>query len=376
MIYLNNAATSWPKPEEVLVQVNRHICDLPVTPYRSALHNSGLPDDVRKQTADFFHVHSADSVIFVPSATFALNAVLYGLLNAGDHIITTALEHNSLLRPLKTLEREKNIILDIAPCSSTGFVHPGDIQKLVKNSTRLIAASHASNVTGRVQEIQAFARIAHNSGAYFLCDASQSAGSIFIDMQNDGMDILVFAGHKNLFGLQGIGVYCLSENCRPRPFISGGTGIKSDLPEQPPERPIIYEAGTQNTAGIVSLQAGMEFLKRKGQNLLLSKNTLFKETAAKMKSIPGVTVYCEQDTGLHETVLSFNIEKLPCDQTGIMLERSFDIIVRSGLHCAPLIHKYLNAPRGTVRASFSVFNTESDAAALIDAVQNITDSIK
>ncbi|MCG8643852.1 MAG: aminotransferase class V-fold PLP-dependent enzyme [Desulfobacterales bacterium] len=379
MIYLNNATTSFPKPESVIEAVNRYNQRPPMEASRFAAADD-RPDlilECRKNLSRLFKVSDPENIIFTSGATHSLNLALLGLLRPGDHVVTTRIEHNSVLRVLKTLEKDREITLSIVPCDSLGHVSPADIRSCLKKDTRAVVVNHCSNVTGRVQDIKTIGRMVRDHPAVFIVDGAQSAGAIDINMEDLAADVFVFTGHKSLFGMQGTGGLYMSREVCPEPLIIGGTGVKSDYLYQPRESPFRYEAGTPNTPGIVSLNAGVSFLLKCGIESVRKKKNALKQTALdSFLNNPAVTVYggtCLDDFSGHEAIIGFNLKDIPPDEAGYILTRSFGIICRSGLHCAPLIHEAIGTgPAGCLRVSFSYFNTEQEVEGLIHAVDEIT----
>ncbi len=371
MIYLNNAATSYPKPDSVIKAVTKYINSLPLNPERSGF--TGDEDNVikkcRKNLALLFNIKNPDRVIFTSGATESLNLAIKGLELYKKHIITTRIEHNSVIRPLKHLEREGIIELSFVECNKQGYVGSDDIKKEIKENTGAIIVNHCSNVTGTVLDIKSISEIARTGNIIFIVDASQSAGTIPLDVTECNMDILVFTGHKSLYGLPGIGGIYIKEGINLKPLKVGGTGVRSDLLYQPEEVPMYYEAGTRNMAGIVSLCEGTSFILERGMNKIEEhKNKLVERAVRGLKEIPEIIIYGSEGN----SIFSFNIKGIKPEDAGYILENSFEIIIRSGLHCAPLIHKSLGSyPEGSIRVSPSYFTTFEEIDFFIDAVKHI-----
>ncbi len=376
MIYLNNSATSYPKPANVLNKVTEIINNPPFDNLRGglSLHSVDFVSECRKNLAKLFNVKNYNRIILNSGSTESLNTIIFGLDLNGCHIITTATEHNSVLRPLFHL-KEKNIIeLTIIPCDENGYVYAKDIESAIKENTKLVIVNHVSNVTGSVQNIKEISTIAHKNNVLICVDASQSAGCEEINVEDDEIDILVFTGHKSLFGLQGIGGFYLKEFIELLPLKVGGTGIKSNILTQPKEMPIYYEAGTQNMTGIASLNEGIKFIfKTDIEKIKQKKILLIDKLYQSISLLPNIIVYSKQALNNGSTILTFNIKSVDSEDTNYILENSFDIITRAGLHCAPLIHKYIKTPSyGNVRISPSYFTKEEEIDILIDAVTQIT----
>lgn len=378
MAYLNNAATSFPKPSSVIRALDQYIKEPPFLPGRSGFE-SGQADmiqDCREKLSNFFNAPSPDNIIFTSSATHALNLVLKGLMIKGGHIVTTQADHNSVLRLLKTMESQRIISLTLVKCDSRGKVDPLDILHSLTDNTKAVVINHCSNVTGWVQDIKTIGQIIKDHPAAFIVDGAQSAGAVDINVDTSSIDSLVFAGHKSLFGIQGIGGLYIGDSIYPEPLIIGGTGVKSDYLFQPRGKPGYYEAGTPNIPGIVSLNAGIAFIQQQGLGTIQKKKAALKRTALEFfLNSDAIIVYggkCLEDFTHNEAVISFNIKGFSPDDTGYILEHSFGIVCRSGLHCAPLIHEAIGSyPKGCVRVSFSCFNDKNDVDRLINAVRNI-----
>jgi cysteine desulfurase family protein len=383
MIYLNNAATTFPKPPAVVEAVNAYNQSPPIQPGRSGSTEDGadIVRTCRKNLCRLFNITSPADIIFTSSATHSLNLVLKGLLRTGDHVVTTMVEHNSVLRVLKTLEKTHALKLSIVGCDQHGHVNPADIHNHITSRTKAIIVNHCSNVTGRIQDIASIGKIARSNSVYFIVDGAQSGGSIEVDLQQVPVDAFIFAGHKSLFGMQGTGGLYLRNDLHPEPLIVGGTGVKSDYLYQPPGRPTFYEAGTPNMPGIVSLNAGVAYVRNEGIASIRTKKAALKNMALEgLLGNRSVIVYGGgelSDFQSNDAVISFNIKDMPPDDTGYILNHSFGIVCRSGLHCAPLIHQPIgSSPNGCVRISFSCFNERKDVEVLINAVDDITGTLR
>lgn len=380
MIYLNNAATSYPKPDSVREAVERYCSQPPFQADRSGsteAHHDVI-SSCREKLCRLFCVTSASDIVFTSGATHSLNLLIRGLVKKGDHVVTTQAEHNSVLRLLKTLETQYGIGLTIVSCDRKGSVDPDEIKKCLCENTKVVVVNHCSNVTGSVQDIASIGAIVRDHQAVFIVDAAQSAGTIDIDVSEAHIDALVFAGHKSLFGLPGIGGFYLDKDIKPEPLIVGGTGVKSDYLLQPPERPGYYEAGTPNVPGIVSLNAGLSFLLNTGIEAIRQKKAELKKVVLEsFLDRQEITVYggsSLEDFQQNEAVISFNIAGMSPEDAGYVLEKSFGIVCRSGLHCAPLIHQAIgSAPEGSIRVSFSCFNDKEDVDGLLEAVFQMID---
>jgi cysteine desulfurase / selenocysteine lyase len=376
MIYLNNSATTFPKPQSVLDAVSQNISSVPVHSSRTGFERE--TDDYvyncRHSLAKLFNISDPLQVIFTSGSTQALNLAIKGLdLKDKAHVITTKIEHNSVIRPLKHLEAEGKIEITFVDCDRSCYVSPEAIDAAFKPNTKLVVVNHCSNVTGSVLKIDEISKIAHAHGALFLVDASQSAGNLPIDFDGWDIDMLAFTGHKSLYGLSGTGGLLVKKGLDLKPLIVGGTGIKSEVLYQPDGFPIHYEAGTQNAPGIASLGAGVQFLFDTGLDKIRDhKVKLVKTMINELKNVPGITIYTSEENNAFSN-FCFNIEGFVPEEVGYFLESSYDISVRTGLHCAPLLLEALGVhPWGTIRVSPSFFTTESETQQFIDAVKEIS----
>lgn len=334
--------------------------------------------DAREAIATLFHVKDPSRVIFTLNATEALNLALKGLLRPGHHVITSGMEHNSVLRPLRALEKE-GIQIDRIPCSKAGELDPEEIAHRVQPNTRMIVLTHASNVTGTLLPIREAGRIARRHDLLFLVDAAQTAGAYPIDMERDGVDLLAFTGHKSLYGPQGTGGLVLGERVpidEMVPLKQGGTGSRSESEEHPPFLPDRFESGTPNGVGIAGLRAGARFVLAKGvENLRNREMTLFGRLLAGLKAVSGVVCYGPEAADRRIATLSFNISGLTPSEVAYRLEKGYGILCRPGLHCAPAAHRTLGTiPQGTVRLSLGAFNTDEEIETCIKAVSAIAEA--
>lgn len=375
MIYLNNAATSYPKPPSVAKAMLACLESVPESLGRAVSEQADatVVTACRKNLATLFGATDPNRIVFTSGATEALNLALRGLRLQGSHVITTAIEHNSVLRPLKTMERDGEIELTIVDCDRNGYVSPADIQGSLRTNTRLVVVNHASNVTGEILDICAIAAIAHEHGALLLVDASQSAGCVPMDVAKWQIDLLAFAGHKSLLGPRGIGGLYIREGIELLPLKVGGTGTHSSILLQPGELPARYEAGTLNVPGIAGLNAGVEFVLEAGLSVINQvKQARFQRMLDGLAELPKIRLYGRREGRDRLPVFCFNIEGLAPSDVGYILENSFSIVVRSGLHCAPLIHKALGSwPEGAVRVSPSSFTTDADADSFLGSLRGL-----
>lgn len=374
MIYLDNAATSFRKPEEVLeavMEAMRHSGNASRGTHSAAISASQSVYEARRRLAAFFHCERADHVIFTQNSTEALNIALYGLLSPGEHVITTDLEHNSVLRPLYDLE-SRGLLLDFVRADRRGKVDYRDFERLIRKETRAIVCTHASNLTGNMLELERISGIAHRAGALLVVDASQSAGALPVDMEKQGIDILCFTGHKSMLGPQGTGGLCLRSGVELRPFKRGGTGVHSYLREQPSDYPTRLEAGTLNGHGIAGLLAAVNFIDRMGLEKIEEKESrLLRRFCEAVREIPGVTLYGDFE-GRRAAIAALNIRDYSSAEISDCLAQDYGIATRPGAHCAPRMHEALGTEeQGAVRFSFSIFNTEDEVESAIRAVREL-----
>lgn len=380
-MYLDNAATSYPKPENVYEAVLRVMRETGASPgrggYRRSLEAGRILFQARETVAGFFAIPDSSRIIFTPNATGALNLALHGTLAPGDHVITTSMEHNSLLRPLYEL-RKKGVELSIVPAGPDGVVAVEDMRRAVRANTRMIAVGHVSNVCGAIQPIRQLADLCRDAGALFLVDAAQSAGYLPIDVNDLSIDLLAVPGHKGLLGPGGTGLLYVAPHVPLKPVIQGGTGGHSTAEEQPLVMPDGFEAGTHNLPGIAGLKAGIEFIGEQGLAAIYRhEHALLSQAEEALKAIHGVTVYGPPDPSARCSVLSFTASGIDAAQLAAELDQRFDIAVRAGLHCAPLAHRTLGTlPGGTVRLSPGWFSTREEIAFFSDAVVQCISAIR
>ncbi len=376
MIYLDNAATTLYKPDCVssaVLKAMQTAGNGARGAHGAALGAAGTVYEARRKLALFFGCPRADHVVFTPNGTAALNIAIYGLLTPGDHVITTDLEHNSVLRPLYDLE-ERGVIPNFVPSDRMGRVSYEDFETLIRPNTKAIICTHASNLTGNLLDIPKISEIAHRHGAYLIVDASQTAGSIPIDMEAMGIDVLCFTGHKGLMGPQGTGGLCIRPGVELRPLLRGGSGVQSHNRQQPANYPTRLEAGTLNTHGLAGLSAAVDYLNREGlDSLYLREQELMLQFYEGVRSIAGVTVYGDFTAEQRAAIVSLNIRDYDSSMVADALYTDYGIAVRAGAHCAPRMHQALGTTQqGAVRFSFSPFNTKEDIQAAIQAVYEIS----
>jgi cysteine desulfurase / selenocysteine lyase len=378
MIFLDNSATSFPKPESVYEFMDQFYRRAGVNPGRSGydlcMEAGELLDRTRKLLADFFNGPDANRLCFTYNATDALNLIIFGMLQPGDHAITTTLEHNSVLRPLFHLSQDRAVEVDYVPFEPAGFVDPERIRSLFRKTTRLVIVNHGSNVIGTIQPVKEIGRLCRERGIPFAIDASQTAGHIPIDIQGDNIDVLAFTGHKSLLGPTGIGGLYVGENVAIRQTRAGGTGVRSAERLHPEDYPFHLEYGTPNILGAAGLNAGIRWIQDKGLATIHDDEmALTSKLRDGLREIDGVTLYCQDDLAGHLPVLAFNVNGLEASDTGTLLDVEYNIACRTGLHCAPLVHQQLGTDkiRGTVRFGLGPFNTDNHIRTAVDAVSEI-----
>jgi cysteine desulfurase family protein len=380
LIYLDNAATVWPKPEHVYEFMLKFYRETGVNPGRSgfdlAIEAGSLLDRLRKRLTKFFggDLDCPERLCFGYNATDALNLIIFGLLAEGDHVVTTNLEHNSVIRPINHLVRDGGVTSTYVPFNGQGFVEPDEIRKAIRPNTKLVIVNHGSNVLGTVQPVAEIGRICRENNVTFAIDTAQTAGIIPIDMQAMNIDILAFTGHKALMGTTGIGGMCVRKHVELRQTRAGGTGVRSAYPYQLEEYPWRMEFGTPNMVGIAALWAGQDWLDENGvENTHAREMRLAQRLVDGLQTVDGVKLYCCNHLKNHLSTVSMNIEGLDPANVGIMLDVDHNVATRTGLHCAPLVHQQLDtiALHGSVRFSIGVFNTEADIDAAIEGVRQI-----
>jgi cysteine desulfurase/selenocysteine lyase len=379
MIYFDNAATSWPKPPEVKKAMIKFMEEIGANPGRSghllSIEAARILYETREALSTLFRVKDPSRIIFTINATESINLALKGLLRPGDHIITSSMEHNSVMRPLRDLEK-KGVELSIIPCSSNGTLNPQEVEKKIKSNTKMIILNHASNVIGTLLPIKEVGLIARKHNLLFLVDAAQTAGAYPIDIETERIDLLAFTGHKSLYGPQGTGGLVIGERIEEKemiPLKQGGTGSRSEFEEQPDFLPDRFESGTPNGVGIAGLLAGIQFVLKKGtEHIRQHESDLIEKLIKGLKEIPQVKLYVSENKKERIATLSFNIAQLSPSNVSFFLEKEFGILCRPGLHCAPSAHKTIGTfPEGTVRFSLSYFNTEEEVDRAIQAVNSI-----
>lgn len=379
VIYLDNAATTWPKPPGVAEAVIYYMNEVGANPgragHRLAVEAARTVYAAREAVAGLFNAPDPLRVVFGANATEALNLALQGLLRPGDHAITSSMEHNSVMRPLRALEC-RGVAVTVVGCSPQGFLDPAMVEAAIRPETRLIALNHASNVVGTILPVAEVGRIARRHGRLLLVDAAQTAGVFPIDMEADAIDLLAFTGHKSLYGPMGTGGLVIGARVDPHqlePLKRGGTGSRSEREEQPDFLPDACESGTPNAAGLAGLEAGIGWVRRRGVDAIRAHEVaLTQQLIAALQAIPGVTVYGSLDATRQTATVSFNIAGLEPSEVGLRLDDEHAILCRVGLHCAPAAHKTLGTfPSGTVRFGLAALNRAEEIDAAVDAVRRL-----
>lgn len=375
MIYLDNAATTLHKPQQVIdavVHAMQSMGNCARGTHEEALDAARTVYDARVRLASLFGCPRVDHVAFTANSTEALNMAINGLIDPGDHVISTDLEHNSVLRPLYRLEAEHGTELSFVPADKLGNVDYADFERLMKPNTRAVVCTNASNLTGTVLDIERIAKTAHSHGALVIVDASQTAGCWPIDMKKMGIDVLCFTGHKGLMGPQGTGGICVKEGIEIRPFKVGGSGVQSYSRTHPAEYPTRLEAGTLNGHGIAGLGAAAKFISETGvENIHAKERSLMLRFYEGVKNIEGVTVYGDF-TKDKTAIVALNIRDYESGEVSYELSQGYGIATRPGAHCAPRMHKALGtAEVGAVRFSFSFYNTEEEIDEAVRAVAEL-----
>ncbi len=378
MIYFDNAASSRPKPPEVaeaICQALQSMGNAGRGAHAASLESARTIYDTRTLLSDFFGLGDPSGVAFCSNSTEALNTAIKGLFVPGDHVITTVLEHNSVLRPLYELE-EKGLELSFVPADKKGIPDYEAFEKLIRKNTKAIICTHASNLTGNLLDIERIGRICKEHGLLFLLDASQTAGVMDIDMQKMQIDVLCFTGHKSLLGPQGTGGLCVRKGIQIRPLKSGGSGILTYSKKHPDQMPTALEAGTLNGHGIAGLHAAVEFLKRTGLEQIRKKErSLLQRFYEGIKELPDIKIYGDFSSFDRCAILALNISDYDSSEVADELAQDYGICTRPGAHCAPLMHESLGTvSQGAVRFSFSYFNTEEEIDSAIKALREMTAS--
>jgi cysteine desulfurase / selenocysteine lyase len=379
LIYLDNAATTFAKPPGVLKAMARFLREIGANPGRSghrlSIEAARVIYEAREKVGRLLGVRNTSRVVFGLNATEAINQGLRGLLRPGDHVITSSMEHNSVMRPLRALEKE-GLQVTVVQCSPQGFLDPSDLHRLLRPHTRMVVLNHGSNVVGTFQPIGEVGRICREAEIFFFVDAAQTAGAVPIHVEEQKIDLLAFTGHKALFGPQGTGGLVIGERVDESelvPLKQGGTGSRSELEEQPEFLPDLCESGTPNTMGLAGLGAGLDFILQEGIEKIREHETLLTRRLLEgLRRIPGILIYGPQDPGLQGATVSFNIRGLAPSEAGLHLEERYDVLCRVGLHCSPASHRTIGTfPEGTIRFSLSYLNTAAEVEEALQAVSRL-----
>ncbi len=375
-VYLDNAATSWPKPETVYQAVDHFMRDVGATPGRGGYQQEEdaqqIADETRAALAQLFHAPDPQGVIFTLNATQAINMALKGLLHSGDHVVTSSIEHNAMWRPLKALEK-RGVVVTTVPCAPDGVLDPADVKAALCPDTRLVAMLHASNVLGVLLPIAEVGEIVHHHKALLLVDAAQTAGNYLIDMQSMGIDLLAFAGHKGTYGPQGTGGLVVMPGIHLETWVEGGSGVLSRPETMPEELPLRLEAGTQNSAGVAGLLAGVRFVLEKGvEKIHAHEMRLASQLIEQLQAIPGLGILGPGNLKQRTAVVSITVDNYIPDQLSAVLDKVFGVATRAGLHCAPQAHQVAGTlENGALRFSPGYFTTGEEIDYAVESLQSI-----
>jgi cysteine desulfurase/selenocysteine lyase len=385
MIYFDNAATSWPKPPGVAEAMTHFLNDVGANPgraaHRRAIASGRILYDTREAVCELFHAPDPLRLVFGKNVTEALNLALKGLLRPGDHVVTSSMEHNSMMRPLRALERQPEpysggVQVTVVECSPQGALDPADVTAAIRPDTKLVALNHASNVVGTLLPVAEVGAICRERDLLLLVDAAQTGGAYPIDVQADQIDLLAFTGHKSLGGPMGTGGLIVGERVdetQVEPLMRGGTGSRSEHEVQPDFLPDMCESGTPNVVGLAGLQVGVRWVLERGVEAIRAHEVALTQTLINgLRGIPGVTVYGTLDPELQTATVSFNVARLAPSEVGLRLDDEYGIMCRVGLHCAPTAHKTIGTfPDGAVRFGLSAFNTVDEVEAALAAVERL-----
>lgn len=382
VIYLDHAASSWPKPPEVLKAMHDCMEQYAANPGRGshelAVKASRVLFEGRKQLAKLFNIKNPNDIAYAPNTTFALNLAIKGFVKEGDHILCTAVEHNSVRRPLEYLKRTKNVQVTYVKTDEQGRLSLDDVRREITSKTSLIVSTHSSNLLGSIMPIEELGQLCRDHHIKLLVDAAQTAGTMEVDVQKLGIHMLAFPGHKGLLGPQGTGGLYIDPEIDLEPLLHGGTGSQSEAAEQPDVRPDRYEAGTQNTVGVAGLVEGVKYIhKQKVEQIHTKEWKLTQRIMHGLMEIDGVAILGPQ-IGQNKTgIVAFTIAGADSSEVAFILDQSFHIAVRAGFHCTPLAHEMVGTlERGAVRASVGCFTTEQETDQLLYAVREIAKHFK
>ena len=378
-VYLDNASTSFPKPKSVSDSIYNYLTNIGGNPGR-ANHSNALESNrylflARETIANFFNFHKIENVIFTNNITSSLNILINGILKPGDHIITSSMEHNSVIRPLYNLKENIGIDLEIVSAKSNGILDVNSISKAIKPNTKLIVITHASNITGSIQPIQRIGELCKKNNIFFILDSAQSAGVLEVDFKKFNLNALAFTGHKSLLGPQGIGGFIIDDELNKicNPYILGGTGSLSHSLTQPDFLPDKFESGTLNIPGIIGLYEGIKFIEKEGLNTIYEHNSYLRSYLInEISNINNFNIYGDLDPANGTSCVSITHNNLDVSELSYILDSDFGISNRSGLHCAPLAHQTIGTyPNGTVRLSLGYFNTLDEIKYTVNSLNKI-----
>ena len=380
MIYFDNAATSWPKPPGVVEAMVHFMEAVGGNPGRAAhsraVESGRIVYGAREAVGELFNAPDPLRIVFGKNATEALNVALWGLLRPGDHVVTSSMEHNSMMRPLRALERG-GVLVTVTRCSPQGVTDPADVEAAIRLNTKLVALNHASNVVGTTLRIADVGAVCREHGVLLLVDCAQTGGAYPVDVQTDQIDLLCFTGHKSLGGPMGTGGLIVGRQVdatQIEPLMQGGTGSRSEYEAQPDFLPDMCESGTPNVVGLAGLQVGVRWVLKRGVDVIRAHEVALTHSLIEgLKAIPGVTVYGALDAEMQTATVSFTIAGMSPSEVGLRLDDEHGIMCRVGLHCAPTAHRAIGTfPDGTVRFSLSVFNTLDEVEVAVAAVAEVT----
>ncbi|TFG59376.1 MAG: aminotransferase class V-fold PLP-dependent enzyme [Spirochaetales bacterium] len=376
MHYFDNAATSFPKPKSVIQAMEQYFLNCGANPGRSghrlAVEAGRMIMKTREMLAELFNIRDSSHLVFTGNATEGLNTVFNGLLKKGDHVVTSSMEHNSVLRPLNAL-KGKGVDVTVVPADTEGIIYVSEISEAVTRKTKLVCVTHASNVTGAITDITDLGRVCREKKVRFMVDAAQTAGAIPVDVEAMNIDYLAFSGHKGLLGPQGTGGLYMRDPGDLSPLMCGGTGSLSDQETQPDFLPDRFESGTRNVIGIAGLGAALEYLREEGVDNIMQRDRRYVGLMLdELRSVPGITVYGRKDPLAQTAVLSLTFDGLSSSEAGDILDKRFNIAVRIGLHCAPSAHRTIGTfPEGTVRFSWGPFTRERDIFRAVKSIKTL-----
>jgi cysteine desulfurase family protein len=378
-VYMDNGATTFPKPKSVIDTIVDFMTNIGCSPgrggYDQSLKAGRIVYETRDMLNSFFNGPGVDNVIFTQNVTTSLNIAIKGMFKPGWHVLTTSIEHNSVMRPLRRLEKESGISFTIVDCNKDGSMNLEKFKNSITRDTKAVVMTHASNLVGTIMPVEEIGMLCKEYGLYFILDTAQTAGIIDIDFKRLNLDVLAFTGHKGLLGPQGIGGFLISDraNIITQSLIDGGTGSKSHMDIQPEILPDKFESGTLNIVGIAGLKAGVEFIQHEGISSIRQHEARLTDMLINgLLSISGIEIYGLKDSSRQISTVSINIKDMDPSEVSYILDSEFGIMTRSGMHCTPYCHKTINTfPKGTVRFSIGYFNTKDDIDYTLDAIKKI-----